>query len=60
MRADRQMVERDTMVRQRRIIPQAPGRVGRRAQAVVWWLDGERQSRVSQRLGVSRASVQQW
>ena len=54
------MVEPDTMVSLRRIIQQAPGRVGRRARAVVWWLDGANQTRVSQRLGVSRASVQQW
>lgn len=60
MRADRPMVEPDTMESLRRIIPQAPGRVSRRAQAVVWWLGGASQTKVSQRLGVSRASVQTW
>lgn len=44
----------------RRMIQQAPGRVSRRAQAVVWWLDGQSQTGVSQRLGVSRQSVQAW
>jgi transposase len=44
----------------RRMIQQAPGRVSRRAQAVVWWLVGESQTAVSRRLGVSRQSVQAW
>ncbi len=60
MRADRPVVEPNTMMSLRRIIQQAPGRIGRRAQAVVWWLEGASQTGVSQRLDVSRASVQQW
>ena len=43
-----------------RMIQQAPGRVSRRAQAVIWWLAGESQTAVSRRLGVSRQSVQTW
>lgn len=43
-----------------RMIQQAPGRVSRRAQAVVWWLAGESQTAVSRRVGVSRQSVQAW
>jgi transposase len=42
------------------MIQQAPGRVSRRAQAVVWWLEGQSQTGISQRLGVSRQSVQAW
>jgi transposase len=44
----------------RRLVRQAPGRVSRRAQAVLWWLEGQPQTTVSQRLGVSRQSVQAW
>jgi len=44
----------------RRMIQQEPGRVSRRAQAVVWWLDGQDQTAVSRRLGVARQSVQAW
>lgn len=43
-----------------RMIQQAPGRVSRRAQAVVWWLEGQSQAGISRRLGVSRQSVQSW
>lgn len=42
------------------MIRQAPGRVSRRAQAVVWWLDGASQRAVSRRLQVSRQSVHAW
>jgi transposase len=42
------------------MIQQAPGRVSRRAQAVVWWLDGQSQAGISRRLGVSRQSVHDW
>lgn len=42
------------------MIQQAPGRVSRRAQAVMWWLDGASQTAVAQRLGMGRQSVQRW
>jgi transposase len=43
-----------------RLVRQAPGRVSRRAQAVLWWLEGQSQTAIGQRLGVSRQSVQAW
>lgn len=60
MRADRPTVEPSTAATLRRIIQQEPGRISRRAQAVVWWLEGASQSRVGQRVGMTRQSVQQW
>jgi transposase len=42
------------------MIRRAPGRVSRRAQAVVWWLDGQSQTAIARRLGVTRQSVQAW
>lgn len=42
------------------LIRRAPGRVSRRAQAVVWWLDGQSQTAIAGRLGVTRQSVQAW
>jgi transposase len=44
----------------RQMIRRAPGRVSRRAQAVVWWLAGESQAAIARRLGVARQSVQRW
>ncbi|MFL5759215.1 MAG: helix-turn-helix domain-containing protein [Thermomicrobiales bacterium] len=42
------------------MIRRAPGRVSRRAQAVVWWLAGQSQTAIVHRLGVTRQSVQAW
>lgn len=44
----------------REMIQRAPGRVSRRAQAVVWWLAGQSQTAIAPRLGVARQSVQAW
>lgn len=44
----------------REMIRQEPGRVSRRAQAVGWWLEGQHQTAIAVRLGVSRQSVQRW
>lgn len=44
----------------RQMIQQSPGRVSRRAQAIVWWLAGATQTAVAARLGVARQSVQRW
>jgi transposase len=60
MGADRPTVDPATQAALRRIIQQDPGRISRRAQAVVWWLEGASQSRVSRRLGMTRQSVQEW
>lgn len=60
MRAGRPTVMPDTMATLRRMIPQEPGRISRRAQAVVWWLGGASQTHVSLRLGVARGTVQRW
>lgn len=60
MRADRPMVDPAARETLRQMIQQEPGRVSRRAQAVVWWLDGQAQAAVSRRLGVARQSVQAW
>lgn len=42
------------------MIARAPGRVSRRAQAVAWWLEGQRQAAIARRLAVSRQSVARW
>lgn len=60
MRADRPTVEPAAWVTLRRMIQQEPGRISRRAQAVMWWLSGQSQTEVSRRLGVARQSVQGW
>lgn len=60
MRADRPTVDPAVQATLRRMIQQEPGRVSRRAQAIVWWLDGHSQTVVSRRLGVARRSVQAW
>lgn len=60
MRADRPTVDPAARATLRRMIQQEPGRVSRRAQAVVWWLEGQRQAMVSRRLGVARQSVHAW
>ena len=60
MRADRPPVDPAGWATLRRMIQQEPGRVSRRAQAVVWWLEGQSQSTVGRRLGVARQSVQAW
>jgi transposase len=38
----------------------ARGQVARRAQAVVWWLEGQRPAGIARRLGVARQSVVRW
>lgn len=60
MQHDRPTVEPTLLTTLRQMIQQAPGRVSRRAQAIVWWLAGASQSAVAQRLGVARQSVQRW
>jgi transposase len=60
MRADRPTVDPAALVTLRRMIQQEPGRVSRRAQAVVWWLEGQSQAAIGRRLGVARQSVQRW
>ncbi len=60
MRADRPMVDAAAWTTLRRMIRQDAGRVSRRAQAMVWWLEGASQTQVSVRLGVARQSVQRW
>lgn len=60
MRADRPTVDPAARATLRRMIQQEPGRVSRRAQAVVWWLAGQSQTAVGRRLGVARQSVQAW
>ena len=42
------------------MIRRARGQVARRAQAVVWWLDGQRPAAIARRLGVARQSVVGW
>ena len=42
------------------MIHHAPGRVSRRAQAIVWWLDGQSQAAIARRLGVARQSLVRW
>jgi transposase len=44
----------------RQMIQREPGRVSRRAQAIVWWLAGQSQAAIARRLGVARQSVQRW
>jgi transposase len=60
MRADRPTVDPAVWATLRRMIQQDPGRVSRRAQAVVWWLGGDSQTAIGRRLGVARQSVQRW
>lgn len=42
------------------MVQQAVGRVSRRAQAVLWWLDGQAPGAIARRLGVARQSVVAW
>jgi transposase len=42
------------------MIHHAPGRVSRRAQAIVWWLEGQSQTTIARRLGVARQSLVRW
>ena len=60
MRADRPTVDAAVLVTLRRMIQQEPGRLSRRAQAVLWWMEGQSQTAIGQRLGVARQSVQTW
>jgi transposase len=57
---DRPAVDPATLATLQQLINRAPGRVSRRAQAVAWWLDGQSQSAISRRLGVTRQSVLTW
>lgn len=54
------MVEPAALASLRTMIRQAVGRVSRRAQAVLWWLEGARQVDIAERLGVCRQSVATW
>jgi transposase len=58
--AEADPAEAEARAELRRLARQAPGRLARRAQAVLWWLEGQSQAAVSRRLGVSRQSVQAW
>jgi transposase len=58
--AERPAPDPATLTELQRLVLQAPGRVARRAQAVLWWLEGVSQTAVSQRLGVTRQSVLTW
>ena len=60
MHPDRPAADPAVLAALRQMVRQAPGRVSRRAQAVLWWLEGQSQTTVSQRLGVTRQSVQAW
>ena len=60
MQPDRPAVEPAVLAALRQMIQRAPGRVSRRAQAVAWWLEGERPARIARRLGVARQSVHRW
>ena len=60
MQPDRPAAEPADLTALRQMIQRAPGRVSRRAQAVVWWLAGERPARIARRLGVARQSVHRW
>lgn len=42
------------------MIHHAPGRISRRAQAIVWWLGGQGQAAIARRLGVARQSLVRW
>ena len=58
--ADRPASDPIAVATPQEMIRRAPGRVSRRAQAVVWWLAGQSQTAIAQRLGVTRQSVQAW
>ena len=60
MPQSRPAVEAAALATLHQMIRQAVGRVSRRAQAVVWWLEGQSQVAVAQRLGVCRQSVGRW
>ena len=60
MQPDRPAVEPAVLTTLRQMIQGAPGRVSRRAQAVAWWLEGQRPARIARRLGVTRQSVHRW
>jgi transposase len=60
VRQDRPVADPAALTTLRQMIQRAPGRVSRRAQAVVWWLGGESQAAIARRLGVSRQSVNGW
>lgn len=60
MRRTRPAVESAALASLRLMVRQAVGRVSRRAQAILWWLDGETQAVIAQRLGVSRQTVNAW
>lgn len=60
MRRERPRDEPAALASLRRMIHRAPGRVSRRAQAVVWWLSGQSQTAIARRLGVARQSVVAW
>jgi transposase len=49
-----------TLVELQKMVRRAPGRVSRRAQALLWCLSGTSQTAVAARLGVSRQSVVRW
>ena len=49
-----------TLIALQQMVRGAPGRVSRRAQALVWCLSGMSQTAVAVRLGVSRQSVVRW
>jgi transposase len=57
---NRPAVEPAVLTTLRQMILRAPGRVSRRAQAVVWWLAGERPASIARRLGAARQSVHRW
>jgi transposase len=58
--ADRPAADPIAVATLQEMIRRAPGRVSRRAQAVVWWLAGQSQTAIAHRLGVTRQSVQAW
>lgn len=60
MRAGRPMVDAATWTTLRRMILQESGRISRRAQAIVWWLEGATQTQASARIGMTRQSVHRW
>src|SRR5947209_2555355 len=56
----RPKVEAAALARPSSMIRSARGQVARRAQAVVWWLEGQRPAGIARRLGVARQSVVSW
>jgi transposase len=58
--ADRPVPDPAALSTLQQMTRRAPGRVSRRAQAVVWWLAGQSQTAIAHRLGVTRQSVQAW